>query len=268
MRTKHEIELELDQLKSELKTQNTIQASLKLTTNGLFGKFGSKYSVVYSPDLMFHTTVTGQLCLFMLIEQLNICNIQVISANTDGITLKVHNSKREHLDNLVKWWEGVTGFNMEYDHYSSIHHRDVNNYVSVYENGHVSGKGIFASDSIRKNPANAILREAVMAYIKDGVAPSKTITLSKDITKFLTVKKVTGGAVKDDLPLGATVRWYRSTATQTALNYTKNGNQVGGSECGMPMMDLPEPGVMPLDLDYYWYDQEVHKVLEQIGIKR
>lgn len=255
-----------DRLTAKRAGNKVVADSLKIVINGLFGKFGSRYSVVYSPDLMFHTTVTGQLCLFMLIEQFAISSIQVISANTDGITVRVHKSQKEHLDNLVKWWEGATGFEMEYTPYKSIHHRDVNNYIAVMEDGDMKGKGIFASDSIRKNPANSIVRDAVMAYIKDKTSPAETITTCTDVTKFLTVKKVTGGAVKDDVPLGATVRWYRSKDTLTALNYAKNGNQVGGSECGMPMMDLPEPGVMPLDLDYYWYDQEVHKVLEQIGM--
>jgi len=253
-------------LKAKRAKDMVVANSLKIVINGLFGKFGSKYSVVYSPDLMFHTTVTGQLCLFMLIEQFNISNIQVVSANTDGITVRVHKDQRVHLDALIKWWEKATDFEMEYTEYRSVHHRDVNNYIAVKMDGSMKGKGIFASDGIRKNPANIIVREAVMAYIKDKTSPAKTITDCQDITKFLTVKKVTGGAVKDDEPLGATVRWYRSSDTYSAINYAKNGNQVGSSECGMPLMDLPEK--FPNDVDLYWYDQQVHKVLEQIGITR
>lgn len=257
---------ETPELKAELKTQNAIQESLKIVINGLFGKFGNRYSVVYSPDLMFHTTVTGQLCLFMLIEQFDDCDIQVISANTDGISIRVHKSQRAHLDNLIKWWEDVTGFTMEYTPYRSLHHRDVNNYIAVKEDGSMKGKGIFASDGIRKNPANAIIRDACMAFIKDGIDPFTTMNTATDITKFLTVQKVTGGAVKDDVALGATVRWYRSDATDTALNYVKNGNQVSGSECGMPMMDLIEDGKLPVDLDLDWYAGETNKVLQQIGL--
>lgn len=255
-----------DALKAELKTQDTIQESLKIVINGLFGKFGSRYSVVYSPDLMFHTTVTGQLCLFMLIEQFEVAQIQVISANTDGISVRVHKSQKDHLDALVQWWEGVTNFTMEYTPYKSLHHRDVNNYIAIGADGYAKGKGIFAPDGIRKNPANAIIRDACMEYIKFGTPVETTITSAKSVVNFLTVRKVAGGAHKDGVPLGAAVRWYRSFKTETAINYIKNGNQVGGSERGVPLMDLPEEGVMPIDLDYGWYIEQTNKVLTQIGV--
>ena len=35
--------------------------AMKIMINGSFGKFGSKWSVLYSPDLLIQTTVTGQL---------------------------------------------------------------------------------------------------------------------------------------------------------------------------------------------------------------
>ena len=45
--------------------------SLKITINGSFGKLGSKWSCLYSPDLLIQVTVTGQLSLLMLIEAQN-----------------------------------------------------------------------------------------------------------------------------------------------------------------------------------------------------
>ena len=239
----------------------TTADSLKIVINGLFGKFGNRYSAVYSPELLFNTTITGQLCLFMLIEQFAKHDIDVISANTDGITIRVHNEKELLLKELVTWWENVTNFEMEYTEYKSIHHRDVNNYIAVYQLGGFKGKGIFASDGIRKNPANAIIRDACINYILSGTPPEETIRKSKDVTQFLTVKKVTGGAHKDGVPLGATVRWYRSLATETAINYIKNDNQVGGSEDGMPLMNLPDTKELPFDIDIKWY---IDKAVEQL----
>jgi len=256
-------------LQSEYIKQSGIVESLKIVINGLFGKFGSRYSVVYSPDLMFHTTVTGQLCLFMLIEQFAVSNIQVISANTDGITIRVHDDKREHLEQLIQWWNTSTGLNMEYTHYKSVHYRDVNNYIALPldPTDKVKGIGIFAKDGIRKNPANAIIRDACVAYAKDGTEPEVTINNATDITKFLQVMKVTGGAQKDGVPLGASIRWYISDATDTAINYVSNGNQVQCSMNAMPMMNLPDDGVFPPDLDYQWYIDEANEVLIQIGLK-
>jgi len=243
--------------------------SLKIVVNGLFGKFGNRYSAVYSPDLMFHTTITGQLCLFMLIEQFEQWSIQVVSANTDGITLKVKKSLLEdQFQSIVEWWEQWTGFKMECVYYESVHYRDVNNYLAVDQGSRkVKGKGIFADSGIRKNPAHAIVRDAVFAFVTHGTPPAETIFASTDITLFLEVRKVAGGAVKDGQSLGGTVRWYISNATDTAINYAKNGNQVASSEHAMPMMDLPDDGSMPADLDYHYYIEKAVALMTLMKIR-
>ena len=63
-------------------------AQLKITINGSFGKFGSMFSSLYSPDLMLTVTLTGQLVLLLLIETLELAGISVVSGNTDGIVIK------------------------------------------------------------------------------------------------------------------------------------------------------------------------------------
>ena len=256
------------QLMDEFLKQEGIVESLKIVINGLFGKFGSRYSVVYSPDLMFHTTVTGQLCLFMLIEQFDTQDIQVVSANTDGITVLVHDDKRKMLDDIVKWWETATGMNMEYAHYKSVHYLNVNEYVAIDMDDKGKGKGVtFAKSGIRKNPAHAIIGEAAVAFVKDSTPVIDTITQAKDITKFLEVIKATGGAEKDGVPLGASIRWYISDSTTTAINKVLNGNQVPNSMFGMPMMDLPDDGQFPADLHYQWYIDKANDLLVAIGVK-
>ena len=58
--------------------------TLKIVLNGTFGKLGSKWSFLYAPNLMIQVTITGQLALLMLIEDLEQAD-SVISANTDGM---------------------------------------------------------------------------------------------------------------------------------------------------------------------------------------
>ena len=48
--------------KAEQKKWEIIANALKIVVNGSFGKFGSRYSILYSPDLMLQVTITGQLC--------------------------------------------------------------------------------------------------------------------------------------------------------------------------------------------------------------
>jgi hypothetical protein len=76
---------------------------------------------------------------------------------------------------------------------------------------------------------------------------------------------VTGGAIKDDLPLGKAIRWYYAEGEKTAIQYVTNGNTVPRSEGAKPLMDLPER--FPPDVDYEWYIKECEEILMAVGAK-
>lgn len=192
----------------ELKVVSTAQDSLKITINGSFGKLGSKYSVLYSPDLLIQVTVTGQLCLLMLIERMELSGITVVSANTDGIVTKCPKHLIETRNAIVKQWELETQFETESVRYKVLASRDVNNYIAIKEDGEAKTKGIFVTPekgkfNLQKNPQNQICAEAVVQFLAKGIPVEKTIQECKDILKFVTVRNVKGGAVKvyDALPL-------------------------------------------------------------------
>lgn len=168
--------------------------SLKITINGSFGKFGSPYSVLYSPTLLIQTTVTGQLSLLMLIEALESEGIPVVSANTDGIVIKCPRSKVSLLEVVVDEWELKTGFVTEEDRYLALYSRDVNNYIAIKPNGHKL-KGAYAPAGMQKNATNEICTDAVVKYLRNGTSIEETIRACDDITKFVTIRTVRGGAI-------------------------------------------------------------------------
>lgn len=237
--------------------------SLKITINGSFGKFGSPYSKLYSPTLLIQTTVTGQLSLLMLIEQLESEGISVVSANTDGIVIKCPRDKIAHMEMVVLEWEVATGFETEATDYRALYSRDVNNYLAIKPDGGFKLKGVFAPAALQKNPSNEICTGAVVRYLIDGVPIEKTIRECRDITKFVTIRTVKGGAVKGDTYLGKAVRWYYARGELGTINYKLNGYTVPRSEGAKPLMDLPN--AFPDDLDFDWYIAEAHDTLKQIG---
>ena len=256
-------------LKAKKEGNKVINESLKITINGSFGKFGSKWSCLYSPDLMMQVTVTGQLTLLMLIERLELNGISVISANTDGIVVKMDKSKEELSDSIVSDWEFDTNYEMESTDYLSLNSRDVNNYIAV-KKGDIKGKGAYADQRehyyrLRSNPGNDICTEAVKLFLSKGIPVEDTIRSSKDITKFLTLRTVNGGAVKDGTLLGKAIRWYYGAHELDAIYYNTNGNKVPKSDNGVPLMDLPEE--FPSDVDYDWYIEESKRILKDIGYK-
>jgi hypothetical protein len=174
--------------------------SLKIVINGTFGKLGSKWSIMYSPDLLLQVTLTGQLSILMLAEACELNGIEVCSVNTDGIVVKCHKSKREFFNSLVKWWEQATGLNTEETRYCGTYSKDVNNYIAVYEKPQkgelFKTKGLYAKTSSKKNAVNEVCIDAVKAFIQNGTAPDVTIRACREIKKFTTMRAVSGGAVK------------------------------------------------------------------------
>lgn len=179
------------------RSKNMVVAdALKITVNGSFGKLGSKYSLLYAPDLMIQVTVTGQLALLMLIESLEDVGIEVVSANTDGIVIKCPRSRSDELLAHVTAWERATGFETEETQYRALYSRDVNNYIAIKAKGGYKGKGAFAPTSISKNPQNNICVEAVCAWLEHGTPIRQTILACNDVRKFVAVRTVRGGAIK------------------------------------------------------------------------
>jgi hypothetical protein len=246
--------------------------SLKITINGSFGKLGSRFSVLYAPDLLIQVTVTGQLSLLLLIERLELQDIPVVSANTDGIMVNCHKSKRQTMLDIIAQWEADTQFKTEETVYRALYSRDVNNYIAIKPDGTTKTKGVFGNpwatekskdERLKKNPTNQICIDAVTALLIKGTPINDTIRNSTDPTKFLSVRSVKGGAVKDGHFLGKSIRWYYATGETGEIVYALTGNKVPRSDGAKPAMDLP--ATMPEDLDFDRYVAETEKILEGIG---
>jgi len=218
---------------------------------------------LFSPDLLFHTTMTGQLALLMLIERFPEL---VLSANTDGVTVVVHDSVLENLQVAVSEWEAETGYKMEWTEYSIYARRDVNNYFALdAESGDVKCKGIFAGKSFRVNPTMQVIPNAVIANIVDGIPVDLYIKGNSKVVDFTSLRTVRGGAMKDGVKYGKSIRWYWSTASRSAVHYdgtTKAGDLVPQTERSQMMMNLTDR--VPTDLDYARYIAAATDLLEVI----
>jgi hypothetical protein len=240
--------------------------ALKICVNGSYGKLGSMWSALYSPNLMIQVTVTGQLALLMLIESLEQVGIPVVSANTDGVVIHCPKAMVGECDYLVWEWEQVTGFKTEETRYRALYSESVNSYIALKEKGGAKLKGPYAQGGLAKNPVNQICVDAVLAWLDNGTPLMSTIRECRDITKFITVRKVAGGAEKDGQYLGRAVRWYQVIHCPGPITYKTNGNAVSKSEGGRPLMELP--ATFPNDVDYVWYEREAMTILQRIGALR
>lgn len=281
------------------------QDVMKLVLNSSFGKEGEKYSKVYDPSSLLHTTLTGQLTLMMVIEKLSLKGYKTFYANTDGITLKINKKDLDVVQKITTKFDKKTGLEMEYNYFTSSHIRDVNNFVNITSDGKVKSKGAFGEPSIEKNSQTPIVFEAIRKYLLDGTSIRKTIKDCDDVNKFCSSRSVTGGAMfatsipemtpegwdeslarnkrvtkkmidlKSKLEavwvksnggyLGKVVRWYYATDGST-IHYKKSGNKVPMTDGCRPLMDLPKKNKIPKDLDYNWYYDYAYRMLEDLGV--
>lgn len=259
--------------------------TFKIVLNGAFGKFGSGFSTLYSPDLLMQVTVTGQLALMMLIEALEIGGIAVVSANTDGIVLKLHKSQIEYRDECLKWWEKVTGFDTEETRYMGLYSASVNAYIALKQKQDkatkqwrpeidgVKLKGDFAEPepvaSSWPSPTHQVVTHAVCHYLQYGTPLEFYIRTCSDIKQFVMVQKVDGGATWKGQFVGKTCRWIYTKNDGAPLlrkrPHPKTGNhgKVAKSDGCRPMMNLSEH--FPLDIDYDHYISIAYNTLRTIG---
>lgn len=276
-------------LKRELGAMTVIDKGAKIQLNGVYGKLGSKYSVLYAPHLMIAVTLTGQLSLLMLIEKAEKNGIHVVSGNTDGV---VFQCPREHyagidrdvlkggkLKEITDWWEGLTGFKLEFAEYASIWNRDVNCYIAIKPNGKAKRKGTIANhwhpdspdfdqrSQLSKNPQMTIIGDAALEHILNGTPVEDYIRKYDDIRGFLTVINATGGATWRKKYLGKVVRFYWSTDGDPIIKVKANPQgtlpKVPKTDGCRPMMRLADK--LPGDIDYDRYIEETYNLLRDVG---
>lgn len=259
-------------LEAKRSGNKVVADSLKITINGSFGKLGSQYSVLYAPDLLIQVTVTGQLSLLMLIETLELRGIRVVSANTDGIAILCPKARREELNWYIAHWEKQTQFETEETEYRALYSRDVNNYVAVYKEPvknkdgsftYTKTKGAYAKSGLQKNPTSTICVDAAIDLLVHGTPLATTVKQCTDIRKFVTVRTVKGGAVKDGVFLGKSIRWYYATGVDGEIVIATSGYRVPRSDGAKPLMELPDS--FPQDVNFDWYITEAERILQDIA---
>lgn len=180
--------------------------AIKLASNGVYGKSNSVWSPFYDPQFTMTITINGQLLLSMLIERLvNVPTLQLIQANTDGITYYVHEQYITDCQRLEQEWEKLTGLVLEDALYDKMFIRDVNNYIAVGQDGSVKLKGAYwTPDPLdyhgsiassqppawHKNFNNVVSTRAAVAHMVHGVDIEQFIRMTTNPYDFTCAVKI------------------------------------------------------------------------------
>lgn len=237
----------------EKKGKKCVEAnSLKLAGNGTYGNSNSPFSIFYDPKYTITITVNGQLMLAMLVEWLlTVPTIQIIQANTDGITYLIHRDYVDHAKHVESEWQKLTKLTLEDAYYTRMFIRDVNSYIAESWNAKEEKyeyklKGAYwtpdplnyaASISEAQPPAwhkdlgNCVSIRAAVAAMVHNVPPETFIAMSRDPYDFMLRIKVARAdqLIWNRVPIQKTTRYYvaKQGAAMVKVSPPPTGCQIG-----------------------------------------
>lgn len=188
---------EIVQTRLKLKHEgNPLQAPLKIVINGTYGAMKDKHNPLYDPRQANRVCVYGQLLILDLMERLEEIGAIIIQSNTDGVLVKMPDSGYtpdsfyNAVDDVAYEWEQRTGLELEFDEYTRIYQKDVNNYVIVDAEEHYKSKGAYVKKLNTLDYDLAVVNKAVVDYMVHRVPVEKTIMACNNLKEFQQVKKI------------------------------------------------------------------------------
>lgn len=216
---------ELFERRQKLDKKSGESAMLKLAMNGVYGDSNSIYGCFFDTQYTMTITINGQLLLCMFAEACMVEGVQVIQANTDGVTFRVRKDRRAHVEACARWWQDHTGLVLESVDYSAMHIRDVNSYLAVKKkDGSVKRIGAYAYVTPLEDPftrelgwhkdhSMRVVAMAAEAEMVRGIPVSEFIVNHRDPFDFMLSIKVPRSSrlMADDAQVQNTTRYYVST---------------------------------------------------------
>lgn len=176
------------------------QKALKLVVNGTYGASKDKFNALYDPRQANMVCVNGQLMLIDLIHKLvRDVGAEIIQSNTDGVLIRMPDgfdggpdAFYDRVDDVAYEWEHRTGMGLEFDEFTRVYQKDVNNYVLVAADGSMKTKGAYVKKLGPLDYDLAVVNKALVEYMVHGVPVEDTITADDDLIDYQRVVKVSG----------------------------------------------------------------------------
>lgn len=166
--------------------------AFKIFINSIFGKFGNKDYWLNDPRAMLRITISGQLVLLMLIEDLELAGIPVLSANTDGALALVQDSQLPIYFEIIENFQNKTNLPVDgSEEFVFFAQRDVNNYFGKMANGKIKQKGEFlTTPDITKGFHQMITAKATIEHLMEGTPIREAVRNHNNIHDFMLTSRI------------------------------------------------------------------------------
>lgn len=252
---------------------------LKIVINSIYGKLGFEKGDICDRLAVLKVTINGQLMIMMLCESLELASIEVVSANTDGIVVKLHKKNKAKFEEIADEWKRLTKLDADSEEYRCYINRDINNYVIEELNGKVSYKGalhptMYAVD-LQKGYDMPIVAKAVVDYFLNDKPILETLYECKNILDFCKTQNVgrqfhvefTVGTKREILQRN--VRFYVTNKGGVIEKVNDNSGDRSGLCAGKQVTilnTLDDKRIEYRNINYSYYYQEALKIIDPIKL--
>lgn len=257
--------------------------ALKIVINAIYGKFGFDSFFLYDRFAQMQVTINGQLMVMMVVEDLELAGIHVVSANTDGIIVKVPTNKEAEFKAITDAWCNFNKLGADSEDYKLFVTMNINNYFDIQTNGDIEYKGSLDPKQylkdLKKGYDMPIVATAVFEYFAHGVSVMETLRNHKDILDFCKTQnvgkqfdvvydKVVDGK-RIEIESQTHVRFYVSTKGVVIMKKHKVTGKRSVLASGNPVIILnllDDKDISERDINYAYYYQEAYKIINPIKL--
>lgn len=255
--------------------------ALKIVINSIYGKLGSDTYFLYDRFAQMQVTINGQLMTMSLVEELELNGIHVISANTDGIVIKLPRNKFDLYKEITQRWNEYNKMDADFEEYKIIVSRDVNNYFDIQTNGAIEYKGAMDPKQyikdLKKGYDAPIVAKAVFEFFVNNIPVMDTLCKHTDILDFCKTQNVGRqfDVVYDVIENGQIVhvhsqrhvRFYvskKGVIIQKEHKTTNAKSKLAGGNTVTILNSLDDKPIEERDIDYSYYYNECYKIINPI----
>lgn len=255
--------------------------ALKIVINSIYGKLGSELFFLYDRFAQMQVTINGQLMTMTLIEELELNGIHVISANTDGIVIKLPRNKFDVYKEITTRWNETNKMGADFEEYDLIVSRDINNYFDIQTDGTIEYKGALDPKQylkeLKKGYDMPVVAIAVFNFFVHNIPVMETLRNHKDILDFCKTQNVGRQfeVVYDVYDKGKIthihsqrhVRFYVSTkgiVIQKENKTTGAKSKLAGGNSVCILNSLDDKPIEERNINYSYYYNECYKIIDPI----
>lgn len=257
--------------------------ALKIVINAIYGKYGYENFWLYDRLAQMRVTINGQLMTMTLCESLELAGIHVVSANTDGIVIKLPYDKVDIYNQICKEWNETNKMSADDEHYKMLVSLNVNNYFDIQSNDKIEYKGALDPKQyikdLKKGYDMPVVATAVFEYFAHGKSVMETLRNHKDILDFcktqnvgrqfeVVYQKVVDGKVVD-IHSQRHVRFYVSTKGVVIMKEHVSTGARSVLASGKPVQILnllDDKDISERNIDYAYYYEEAYKIINPIRL--